>query len=66
MAAWDAREATSGHGPLAAAKARGGREQSAVGGNSWNVVSGYGPGWGAAPKPPRYDTEGRPVDTGKA
>ncbi|KAE9178723.1 hypothetical protein PF005_g23958 [Phytophthora fragariae] len=66
MTAWDAREGTSGHGPLVATKSPGGGAgQSAVGGNTWNVVTGYGAGWSAAPKPPRYDTEGRPVDTGK-
>ncbi|KAE8982999.1 hypothetical protein PR002_g23371 [Phytophthora rubi] len=66
MTAWDAREGTSGHGPLAATKSPGGGAgQSVVGGNTWNVVTGYGAGWSAAPKPPRFDTEGRPVDTGK-
>ncbi|KAE9166950.1 hypothetical protein PF004_g28987 [Phytophthora fragariae] len=53
MTAWDKREGTSGHGPLAATKSPGGGAgQSAVGGNTWNVVTGYGAGWNVAPKPP--------------
>jgi hypothetical protein len=42
-----------------------GQEQSGRGGNLSNVVSGYGPLWGTAPAPPRYDTAGRPVGAGK-
>ncbi|OWZ17072.1 hypothetical protein PHMEG_0009034 [Phytophthora megakarya] len=64
MSAWDAREATHGRGPLAPAGSR--LEQSGLTKNLENVVTGYGATWGAASKPPRYDTEGRPVGTGKS
>ncbi|EGZ18305.1 hypothetical protein PHYSODRAFT_459591, partial [Phytophthora sojae] len=53
-----------GRGPLAAAKVTSGQEQSGLRGNSRNEVTGYGPMWGTTQKPPRYDTEGRPVSTG--
>lgn len=65
MVAWDDREATSGRGPSsAAAAAAGDQEQSGIAGNFRNVVNGYGPVWGATQRPPRYDTEGRPVIAG--
>ncbi|EGZ22814.1 hypothetical protein PHYSODRAFT_460107, partial [Phytophthora sojae] len=51
---------------LAAVTARGGQEQCGLRGNSGTVVTGYGPIWGSNQKPPRYDTEGRPVSTGGA
>ncbi|GMF55252.1 unnamed protein product [Phytophthora fragariaefolia] len=62
MARWDEREASRGRGSLAA----GDKEQSATAGNLGTVVNGYGPSWGTIEKPPRYDTAGRPVLTGKA
>ncbi|GMF29386.1 unnamed protein product [Phytophthora fragariaefolia] len=67
MSAWDAREAARGRGPLATPRsAAGGHEKSAVGSSSWSVVTGYDSGWGVAPKPPRYESEGRLVEAGKA
>ncbi|EGZ24659.1 hypothetical protein PHYSODRAFT_456460, partial [Phytophthora sojae] len=49
-----------------AAKRAGGQEQSGLAGNYGSVVTGYGPMWGTAAKPPRYDTEGRQVSSGGA
>ncbi|KAG6616214.1 Retrovirus Polyprotein [Phytophthora cinnamomi] len=67
IAAWDAREATAGRGPLAATTPSvHDKEQSGLDRNLGNVVTGYGPAWGTPPKQPRFDTEGRPVDGGKA
>ncbi|EGZ29762.1 hypothetical protein PHYSODRAFT_477749 [Phytophthora sojae] len=65
MAAWDERESASGRGPLAAARAARDQEQTGLSGNKGTVVTGYGPMWGKVQKPPRYDTEGRPVSNGK-
>ncbi|GMF26487.1 unnamed protein product [Phytophthora fragariaefolia] len=60
MSAWDAREAARGRGPLATVRsAAGGHEKSAVGSNSRSVVTGYNPGWSAAPKPPRTRNRSR-------
>ncbi|KAE9169874.1 hypothetical protein PF004_g28055 [Phytophthora fragariae] len=61
MTAWDEREATNGCGPLATAAATRDQEQTSWSGNNGSVVTGYGPMWGKAQKPPRYYTEGRPV-----
>ncbi|KAE9190586.1 hypothetical protein PF002_g24728 [Phytophthora fragariae] len=67
MTRWDERETPSGRGSFAGTTARAGdQEQSGLAGNYRNVVTGYGPMWGTAAKPPRYDTEGRqlvPVGT---
>ncbi|GMF16788.1 unnamed protein product [Phytophthora fragariaefolia] len=41
------------------------QEQLGLGGNLSSVVSGYGASWGTVPTPPRYDTAGRLVGTGK-
>ncbi|GMF47498.1 unnamed protein product [Phytophthora fragariaefolia] len=41
------------------------RDDGEFGGNLGNVVSGYGAAWGTVPTPPRYDTAGRLVGTGK-
>ncbi|EGZ08642.1 hypothetical protein PHYSODRAFT_387035, partial [Phytophthora sojae] len=51
---------------LAAVTVRGGQEQSGLRGHAGTVFTGYGPMWGSNQKPPRYDTEGRPVSTGGA
>ncbi|KAE8991973.1 hypothetical protein PR003_g14575 [Phytophthora rubi] len=69
MGRWDEREATHGRGPSrasAVASASSNQEQSGLVSNFGNVVSGYGPMWGETSKPPRYDTSGRPVLSGKA
>ncbi|KAG6623557.1 Retrovirus Polyprotein [Phytophthora cinnamomi] len=69
MARWDEREATNGRGPLTASAsvtAPSSKEQSGLVGNFGSVVSGYGPMWGTTARPPRYDTSGRPVLSGKA
>ncbi|KAE9162519.1 hypothetical protein PF005_g30817 [Phytophthora fragariae] len=66
MALWDEQEALWGRGPLAAtARKSGDQEQSGLAGNFGTAVSGYGPMWGTAERPPRYDTEGRPVGAGE-
>ncbi|KAE8976625.1 hypothetical protein PR001_g25362 [Phytophthora rubi] len=66
MARWDEQEALRGRGPLAATTRKSGdQEQSGLAGNFGTAVSGYGPMWGTAERPPRYDTEGRPVGAGK-
>ncbi|KAE8909810.1 hypothetical protein PF005_g27164 [Phytophthora fragariae] len=66
MTTWDEREATKGRWPLATAAATQDQEQTSWSGNNGSVVTGYGPMWGKAHKPPSYDTEGRPVMDGKA
>ncbi|KAG6582930.1 Retrovirus Polyprotein [Phytophthora cinnamomi] len=67
MSRWDERETSSGRGPgVGAATRTGGQEQSGLTGNFGSVVTGYGPMWGTAVTPPRYDTEGRQVSAGKA
>ncbi|KAJ8525454.1 hypothetical protein ON010_g15660 [Phytophthora cinnamomi] len=69
MARWDEREAAHGRGPFtatASVTASSSKEQSGLVGNFGSVVSGYGPMWGTTARPPRYDTLGRPVLSGKA
>ncbi|KAG6614612.1 Retrovirus Polyprotein [Phytophthora cinnamomi] len=60
IARWDKRETSSGRGPgVGAATRTGGQERSGLTGNFGSVVTGYGPTWGTASIPPRYDIEGR-------
>lgn len=67
MTRWDEREGLRDRAHLAATMATtGGQEQSGLAENLGTAVSGYGPMWGSAERSPRYDTEGRPVTTGKA
>ncbi|GMF45503.1 unnamed protein product [Phytophthora fragariaefolia] len=65
MAIWDEGEAREGPGPLATTTKAQNQEQRGLGGNLGNVVSGYGAAWGTVPTPPRYDTAGPLVSTGK-